>query len=228
MQNVMAAAYPSMFQAAIVYSGVPAACFYSASGAVNGWNGTCSQGNSIHSQSAWADEVFKMYPSYTGNRPRMQIYHGSADTILYPQNWNETVKQWTGVFGYSDSALQTNPGVPGGQYTTYYYGPKVIGVYGSGVGHTVPVMGAEDMKFFCLDGSCEEGYDEGNSGSSTTTTNSPGTTTTSTSTAQSPTPTQGNCSARWAQCGGNGWTGATCCVNGTTCTYLNDWYSQCL
>ncbi|KFY71597.1 hypothetical protein V499_08186 [Pseudogymnoascus sp. VKM F-103] len=32
----------------------------------------------------------------------------------------------------------------------------------------------------------------------------------------------------WAQCGGNGWTGATTCVSGYTCTYSNDWYSQCL
>ncbi|KAA8911303.1 endo-1,4-beta-xylanase A precursor [Sphaerosporella brunnea] len=31
----------------------------------------------------------------------------------------------------------------------------------------------------------------------------------------------------WGQCGGNGWTGATTCVSGTTCVYINDWYSQC-
>ncbi|KAF9043810.1 hypothetical protein BDZ89DRAFT_217024 [Hymenopellis radicata] len=32
----------------------------------------------------------------------------------------------------------------------------------------------------------------------------------------------------WGQCGGIGWTGATTCVSGSTCTYSNDWYSQCL
>ena len=32
----------------------------------------------------------------------------------------------------------------------------------------------------------------------------------------------------WGQCGGIGWTGATTCVSGWTCTYQNDWYSQCL
>lgn len=37
-----------------------------------------------------------------------------------------------------------------------------------------------------------------------------------------------NCSPRWGQCGGNGWTGATCCQSGSTCKYSNDWYSQCL
>lgn len=32
----------------------------------------------------------------------------------------------------------------------------------------------------------------------------------------------------WSQCGGDGWTGATSCAAGYTCTYVNDWYSQCV
>lgn len=32
----------------------------------------------------------------------------------------------------------------------------------------------------------------------------------------------------YAQCGGQGWTGATTCVSGYTCTVSNQWYSQCL
>ena len=34
--------------------------------------------------------------------------------------------------------------------------------------------------------------------------------------------------AKWAQCGGQGFTGATACVDGSTCTKQNDYYSQCL
>ncbi|KAB5590371.1 1,4-beta-D-glucan cellobiohydrolase [Ceratobasidium theobromae] len=34
--------------------------------------------------------------------------------------------------------------------------------------------------------------------------------------------------AQFGQCGGNGWTGGTACVSPYTCTYVNDWYSQCL
>ncbi|KAF2630107.1 carbohydrate-binding module family 1 protein [Macroventuria anomochaeta] len=34
--------------------------------------------------------------------------------------------------------------------------------------------------------------------------------------------------AKWAQCGGIGYTGATACVSGATCTKQNDYYSQCL
>lgn len=30
-----------------------------------------------------------------------------------------------------------------------------------------------------------------------------------------------NCAAKYAQCGGSGWTGATCCVSGSTCSATN-------
>lgn len=36
------------------------------------------------------------------------------------------------------------------------------------------------------------------------------------------------CSGSWGQCGGNGWTGATCCQSGWSCVFNNAWYSQCL
>lgn len=42
-----------------------------------------------------------------------------------------------------------------------------------------------------------------------------------------PPPSGGNCAALWAQCGGQGWTGPTCCTSGT-CVKSNDWYAQCL
>lgn len=37
----------------------------------------------------------------------------------------------------------------------------------------------------------------------------------------------GNCAALYGQCGGQGWSGATCCSQGT-CKVSNPWYSQCL
>ncbi|KAL7937633.1 carbohydrate-binding module family 1 protein [Trichoderma chlorosporum] len=62
--------------------------------------------------------------------------------------------------------------------------------------------------------------------STTTSTSSKATSTSSktTSTASKPT---GSCSPLYGQCGGNGWTGATCCAQGT-CQFSNDWYSQCV
>lgn len=50
-------------------------------------------------------------------------------------------------------------------------------------------------------------------------------TTIRTSTIQAPTP---GGAAVWAQCGGQGWTGAMTCVSGAACTVLNPHYSQCI
>ncbi|KFA69334.1 hypothetical protein S40285_07606 [Stachybotrys chlorohalonatus IBT 40285] len=149
MTNVLAATYPDIFAAGIAYSGVPAGCFYT--GTVNGWNSTCSQGNVVNTAQQWANVVFDMYPGYTGPRPRMQIYHGSVDNVLYPNNFNETVKQWSGVFGYS-APQQVLNGVPGAQYVKYIYGPQLEAIYGVGVGHSVNVMGAEDLRWFGIVG----------------------------------------------------------------------------
>jgi hypothetical protein len=37
-----------------------------------------------------------------------------------------------------------------------------------------------------------------------------------------------NCASKWAQCGGQGFNGPTCCQSGSTCIKLNDYYSQCI
>jgi acetylxylan esterase len=82
MTNVMAATYPDLFKAASAYAGVAAGCFYT--GTVAGWNSTCANGQSIASQDAWAQTALNMYPGYTGSRPKMMIYHGSADATIHP------------------------------------------------------------------------------------------------------------------------------------------------
>ncbi|KAJ3029797.1 hypothetical protein HDV00_009438 [Rhizophlyctis rosea] len=38
----------------------------------------------------------------------------------------------------------------------------------------------------------------------------------------------GNCAAKYGQCGGQGFSGPTCCQSGSTCKFSNNWYSQCL
>jgi cellulose 1,4-beta-cellobiosidase len=61
----------------------------------------------------------------------------------------------------------------------------------------------------------------------TTATTATSTRTTATSSPPtSSTPPTGNCAAMWGQCGGRGWTGPTCCSQGT-CRVGNEWYSQC-
>lgn len=51
---------------------------------------------------------------------------------------------------------------------------------------------------------------------------------TSTSTAAATTTAVGEAAARWEQCGGLNHNGPTHCASPWTCTYVNEWYSQCL
>ncbi|KAJ4987650.1 Polysaccharide monooxygenase Cel61a 4 [Stagonosporopsis vannaccii] len=51
-------------------------------------------------------------------------------------------------------------------------------------------------------------------------------TTLATATKPAATKPAGNCAALWGQCGGQGFTGATCCSSGT-CKAANPYYSQC-
>ncbi|KAJ5606591.1 Endo-1-4-beta-xylanase [Penicillium lagena] len=61
------------------------------------------------------------------------------------------------------------------------------------------------------------------SSTSSSTTKSSSTTTTTSSSSGSTSVAQ-----HWGQCGGEGWTGPTVCASGYTCTFSNNWYSQCL
>ncbi|KAK1757801.1 putative cellulose binding protein, partial [Echria macrotheca] len=233
MTNVMAATYPDLFKAASAYAGVPAGCFYT--GTTNGWNSTCAQGQQVHSQDVWANTALRMYPGYTGARPKMLIIHGSADTTIYSQNFNETLKQWAGVFGYTyGSPQQTLPNNPAAPYTKYVYGPNLVGVYGSGVTHNVPVNGQQDLEWFGILGGSSPGSTTSSSSPAGTPTSSTLVTSTTSYTVSaitptsSPPPTGGCRAARWGQCGGLGWTGCTVCEAPYTCQFSNNWYSQCL
>jgi acetylxylan esterase len=120
----MAATYPDVFAAGIAYSGVPAGCFSSAANRPAEWNSTCAQGRSVYTQQQWANVVKSAYPGYDGPRPKMQIYHGSVDEILNVQNHYETIKQWTGIFGYSTTATSTTPNYPRSPYTRSIFGDR--------------------------------------------------------------------------------------------------------
>ncbi|KAG7450325.1 Oligoxyloglucan reducing end-specific cellobiohydrolase [Guyanagaster necrorhizus] len=63
---------------------------------------------------------------------------------------------------------------------------------------------------------------------STSTTATKPVTTASTSTTSASTPTTTSVSGVYEECGGIYWTGPTACISGYTCTYINDYYSQCL
>ncbi|KAF8831739.1 hypothetical protein HHX47_DHR1001211 [Lentinula edodes] len=144
MTNVMAGSYPELFQAASVYSGVAFGCFAGASS----WNTQCAEGELIQTPQQWGQEVANAYPGYTGSRPKMMLWHGTADeTLLYP-NYGEEIKQWTDVFGLSQTPTTTTQNDPQSGYTMTTYGTEVVGYSAAGVGHTVPVHETIDLAWF--------------------------------------------------------------------------------
>ncbi|KAI8947225.1 hypothetical protein F4801DRAFT_582638 [Xylaria longipes] len=132
-----------------------------------------------------------------------------------PGNYYETIKQWTGVFGYSTTPSAMYPDTPRSPYARYVFGPNVEGVLGEGITHNIDIFGDADMEWFGVTGS-----------STTTATSGPISTLTTTKIATA-TPTTGTGGAQYAQCGGIGWTGVTTCASPYTCHKLNDYFSQC-
>ncbi|KAF7966741.1 hypothetical protein HWV62_37215, partial [Athelia sp. TMB] len=216
MTSVLMGAYPDIFSAGSLYSGVAYGCFEGPSA----WNSQCADGDLIQTPQQWGDLVRSGYPGYTGPRPKVQFWHGTADTTLYPQNFQEEIKQWTNVFGVSQTptATSTNDPLPG--YTRTSYGPNVQGILAQGVGHTVPEQETDTLNWFGLSNLTPGG------GSGTTST--PSTSHTSTSTSSSPgtsgTPTGPGTVAEYGQCGGIGWTGGTVCVSPYVCKVGNAYY----
>jgi acetylxylan esterase len=147
----LAAAYPETFAAGIVYGGVPAGCFVNSRDplGVASWNSTCAEGKAIASPEAWGSVVKNMSPGYSGIRPKMLIHHGGADKTLYPQNYNETTKQWCGVFGYDYTKPVSVKETDGGFVTTVW-GPRLTGVLGRREPHNLKYHPDWDMEWLGL------------------------------------------------------------------------------
>lgn len=224
LANVLAGAYPDVFEAAASFSGVPATCFAGAAGATPmSPNQTCAQaqGPIVKTAREWGDFARNMYPEYEGRRTRMQIWHGTADTLVVFAHLAEQLKQWSDVLGVS--LTREVAGVPAAQYRQYLYGDGTLlqGYRGEGVGHTVPVFEQQVLEFFGV---------LGGQGTGTTTQGTGVTTSRMTTTSQfGPiTPAPGPSQTLWGQCGGNGWSGPTACVTTARCTTQNAWHAQCV
>ncbi|KAH6627229.1 Alpha/Beta hydrolase protein [Chaetomium sp. MPI-SDFR-AT-0129] len=151
MTNVMAGSYPDVFAAGAAFSGVAHACFAGAESATPmSQNQTCAQGKIQHTATEWGNYVRNSYPGYDGPRPRMQIFHGNADNLVYPECAHQALSQWADVFGLQLTAKNAN--VPSNGYTQEVYGDgtQLQGFFGDGVGHIAPVNEPVILKFFGL------------------------------------------------------------------------------
>ncbi|QRV75874.1 carbohydrate esterase family 1 protein [Ceratobasidium sp. AG-Ba] len=136
MTNVMAGAYPDLIKAGSVHMGVAYGCF-AGSGF---WNSQCATGQLIKTPQQWGDLVRSGYSGYTGSRPKMQLWHGTVDTTLYPQNLQEEIKQWTNVFGVSQTPTSTTQNYLHSGWTRTDYGSNVQAILATGESHNMPVQ----------------------------------------------------------------------------------------
>ncbi|WP_326645046.1 PHB depolymerase family esterase [Nonomuraea fuscirosea] len=144
------ATYPDVFQAGAPFAGVPYGCL-----------GPAGCGDKTPRQ--WGDLVRDAYPGYTGPRPRVMAWHGTADNVLPYTMLHEETDQWTDVHGLSQTPTATDS--PQSGWTRRVYGPGQVETYTiSGAGHDLPHpgMAAHAIRFFGLD-----------DGSSTTTPTAP-------------------------------------------------------
>nr|WP_306459781.1 PHB depolymerase family esterase [Streptomyces sp. Ag109_G2-15] len=155
MTNVLLGDYPDVFAAGAAFSGVPFGCFATTDGSE--WNSACSGGTVTHTPREWGDLVRAAYPGYTGPRPRMQLWHGTADDTLRYPNFGEETKQWTDVLGVGQTPAATDS--PQSGWTRTRYGgtgdqAPVEAISLQGVGHNLYSYGmaSRALAFFGLGG----------------------------------------------------------------------------
>ncbi len=152
MTNVLLGVYPDVFSAGAAFAGVPFGCFATTDGSL--WNNACANGTVSKTAQDWGTLVRNAYPGYGGPRPRMQLWHGTADETLRYPNFNEAIKQWTNVHSLSQTATFTDTPQSGATRTRYgSSGPnaQVEAISLQGVAHNLPVNAAEAIRFFGLD-----------------------------------------------------------------------------
>lgn len=155
MTNVLVGAYPDVFAAGSAFAGVAFGCF--AGNGYDVWNGNCATGQVIKTGAQWKQIVLNAYPGYNGYRPKMQVFHGTADTVLYPQNLQEEIKEWTAVLGLPSNPVQTVYNTPLSGWTKYVYGSTFEAYSAAGVPHNIPTQESVVMAWFdltCTSGNC--------------------------------------------------------------------------
>jgi hypothetical protein len=160
MTEALLGVYPDVFMAGVSLMGVPCGCWAqnyndaTGSGTSDQWSGPCAGGTVSKTGPQWGDLVRSYFPGYAGHRPRLQHWHGTADTTLNFKNLAEDVKEWTNLLSLSETPTGNDTPKSG---TTHQFWKNSCGytVYEtfslSGVGHSVPFDGNAVAAYFGLD-----------------------------------------------------------------------------
>jgi acetylxylan esterase len=107
MTEALMAVYPDVFKGGSAFAGVPAGCW--AVGNPDGsWSNQCAGGQVTHTAEEWGNLVRAMNTGYAGHRPRVQLFHGDADSTINFKNHTEAIKEWTNVLGLSTEPSSTD------------------------------------------------------------------------------------------------------------------------
>ncbi|MFG1894888.1 PHB depolymerase family esterase [Micromonospora zamorensis] len=154
MTNHMLALYPDLFKAGAAFMGVPYNCFANAAD-FPPTSSQCTGGAMNRTPQQWGDAVRQAYPGYSGPRPRVQLWHGTNDTLVPYSLLTETIEQWTNVFGLSQTPTSTD--TPQANWNRRRYadtsGTVQVEAYSiQGAGHSLPSggMAASAIQFFGL------------------------------------------------------------------------------
>ncbi|SCL14403.1 esterase, PHB depolymerase family [Micromonospora nigra] len=154
MTNHLLALYPDLFKAGAAFMGVPYNCFANAADFPPPGS-QCTGGNMNRSPQQWGDPVRVAHPGHTGPRPRVQLWHGTNDTLVPFSLLQETIEQWTNVFGLSQTPTSTD--TPQANWNRRRYadasGTVQVEAYSiQGAGHSLPGggMAASAIQFFGL------------------------------------------------------------------------------
>ncbi|HSD89074.1 MAG TPA: PHB depolymerase family esterase, partial [Kofleriaceae bacterium] len=119
--SVMLATWPDKFAAGAIMEGIAYRCATSVNEAYS-----CQSPGVTKTAAAWGDLVRGAYTSFTGTRPRVQIWVGTSDTTVVPANGTELVKQWTNVAGTDQTADETEALGSAATRTAYKMGSTTV------------------------------------------------------------------------------------------------------
>ncbi len=92
MTQAMLGVYPDIFKAGVALAGVPIG---------GAWAPI------EHTVQEWGDLARACYPEYSGPRPRVQLWHGTADDLVNYTNHLESIMQWSNVLGLDPDPTYT-------------------------------------------------------------------------------------------------------------------------
>jgi poly(hydroxyalkanoate) depolymerase family esterase len=158
MTEALLGVYPDIFLAGVSVAGVPCGCWaeqYSGdSGANPQWSGPCAGGNVSKTAQEWGKLVRSMFPGYMGHRPRVQLWHGTADTTISFNNLGESIKEWSNVLGLSETPSATDMARSGYTHQTWKSACGFVSLESwaqQGAGHNVSWDAAGAAAFLGLD-----------------------------------------------------------------------------